>query len=86
MFQRVIHIFVQLHYFHIYIARKLGKMGLIFSKFSPSSNPTPLMADTNQLFKSTHSFWASYASAVFRKTVEPCNLYYYTIAINTEKD
>ena len=44
-------------------------MGFIFSKFSklgsgakpPSPNPYPSVAEANQLFEPTHSFWAGYA-------------------------
>ena len=50
---------------------KLGKMGFIFSKFSklgsgakhPSPNPSPSVAEANQLFEPIHSFWAGYATA-----------------------
>ena len=46
-------------------------MGYIFSKFSklgsgakpPSPNPSPSVAEVNQIFKPTHSFWAGYATA-----------------------
>ena len=46
-------------------------MGFIFSKFSklgggaepPSPNPSPSVAETNQLFEPTHSLWAGYATA-----------------------
>ena len=46
-------------------------MGFIFSKFSilgsgakpPSPNPSPSVAEVNQLFEPTHSFWAGYATA-----------------------
>ena len=45
-------------------------MGFIFSKFSklgsgakpPSPNPSLSVAEANQLFEPTHSFWAGYAT------------------------
>ena len=47
-------------------------MGFIFSKFSKLGrgqppNPSPSVAEANQLFEATHSFWAGYATALLNQ-------------------